>query len=109
MVLFYNIEIDVFVLAKILSNGIPLKAFHFSQEDEIAAAIRVKPSDLRDEDKDWDEYQPISSCGTLDIALHYILSDKKLQITVLDAKDLPSKERGGASIVQVRRISKQFE
>ena len=43
----------------------------------------------------------ISTCGTIDVALQFFLSEKKLQISVLEARDLPSKDRGGSSILQV--------
>lgn len=76
-----------------------LKQFFSNKEDEFG--VREKAGNTSDQDKDWNEYQPISSCGTLDIALNYLFSDKKLQITILEAKDLPSKDRGGASVVQV--------
>ena len=65
-------------------------------------AMRVKPEISHEEERDWTESEPISSCGTLDIALQYFFTEKKLQIIILHAKDLPSKDRGGASIIQVR-------
>lgn len=46
--------------------------------------------------------EPISACGTLDVAVHYSMSEQKLQITIMEAHDLPSKSRGGFSIVQVQ-------
>lgn len=48
--------------------------------------------------------EPISACGTLDVGLHYLMSDRKLQVTVIEARDLPSKDRGGATILQVSLI-----
>ena len=69
----------------------------------MAAALRAKPAEKAEDDAGFDDALPISFCGTLDIALQYFLTEKKLQISILHAKDLPSKDRGGASIIQVQK------
>uniref|UniRef100_F6S968 C2 domain-containing protein n=1 Tax=Ciona intestinalis TaxID=7719 RepID=F6S968_CIOIN len=47
---------------------------------------------------------PISACGVIDIAVQYSISDRKLQITIIEAKELPSKDRGGVITHQVRAV-----
>uniref|UniRef100_H2ZD99 C2 domain-containing protein n=1 Tax=Ciona savignyi TaxID=51511 RepID=H2ZD99_CIOSA len=76
------------------------------EEDEVAVAIAAKPKSLDGESisLSMDSGLPISACGMIDIALQYSLSDRKLQITIIEAKELPSKDRGGASIIQVRAV-----
>nr|CAB3266766.1 synaptotagmin-16-like [Phallusia mammillata] len=75
-------------------------------EDEVAAAMAVKPLMEGEEDDTTASpgNVPISACGTLEIALQYSVAERKLQITVVEANDLPSKDRGGASIIQVRLV-----
>lgn len=46
--------------------------------------------------------EPISACGTLDVAVQYSMSEQKLQVTIIEAHDLPSRSRGGFSVVQVQ-------
>nr|XP_039247657.1 synaptotagmin-10-like isoform X2 [Styela clava] len=81
-------------------------------EDELAMAREasrdaVRPiGELDDEDEEMEAHaaEPISACGTLDVGVQYSVSDSKLQVTIIEAHDLPSKARGGSSFVQVRTV-----
>ena len=53
-------------------------------------------SDLQDT-----EANLISKCGSLELTFTYSSKDEKMSITVHQAKDIPTKERGGASNCQV--------
>ncbi|KAM9293937.1 synaptotagmin-16 [Gastrophryne carolinensis] len=47
---------------------------------------------------------PISKCGDLDIVLDYKASSHKLTVTVVEAKDLPDKDRSGVNSWQVHVV-----
>ncbi|XP_068110377.1 synaptotagmin-16 isoform X2 [Hyperolius riggenbachi] len=47
---------------------------------------------------------PISKCGDLDITLNYKASSQKLTVTVVEAKDIPDKDRSGVSTWQVHVV-----
>ncbi|XP_040189683.1 synaptotagmin-16 isoform X2 [Rana temporaria] len=47
---------------------------------------------------------PISKCGDLDITLYYKASSQKLTVTVVEAKDIPDKDRSGVSTWQVHVV-----
>ncbi|XP_063146511.1 synaptotagmin-16 [Candoia aspera] len=49
-------------------------------------------------------YEPISRCGDLDIIFDYKPSSQKLLVTILEAKDIPDKDRSGASTWQVHTV-----
>ncbi|XP_031747119.1 synaptotagmin-16 isoform X1 [Xenopus tropicalis] len=49
-------------------------------------------------------YVPISKCGDLDVTLEYKPSSQKLTVTVLEAKDIPDKERSGVDSWQVHLV-----
>ncbi|XP_077180029.1 synaptotagmin-16 isoform X2 [Paroedura picta] len=48
--------------------------------------------------------EPISKCGDLDVLFDYRPSIQKLVVTVLEAKDIPDKDRSGASSWQVHTV-----
>lgn len=47
---------------------------------------------------------PISKCGDLDIVLDYKASSHKLTVTVVEAKDIPDKDRSGVNTWQVHVV-----
>ncbi|XP_053259741.1 synaptotagmin-16 isoform X2 [Podarcis raffonei] len=47
---------------------------------------------------------PISKCGDLDVLFEYKSSSQKLLVTVLQAKEIPDKDRSGASSWQVHVV-----
>ncbi|XP_077320498.1 synaptotagmin-16 isoform X4 [Lithobates pipiens] len=49
-------------------------------------------------------HEPISKCGDLDITLDYKASSQKLTVTVVEAKDIPDKDRSGVSTWQVHVV-----
>ncbi|XP_026554422.1 synaptotagmin-16 isoform X2 [Pseudonaja textilis] len=49
-------------------------------------------------------YEPISRCGDLDIIFDYKPSSQKLVVTIIEAKDIPDKDRSGASTWQVHTV-----
>ncbi|XP_053140443.1 synaptotagmin-16 isoform X2 [Hemicordylus capensis] len=49
-------------------------------------------------------HEPISKCGDLDVLFEYKPSSQKLLVTVLEAKDIPDKDRSGASTWQVHTV-----
>ncbi len=57
-------------------------------------------SDLQDR-----EPALISKCGTLEVTFNYSAIRAKMTVKVGTARDIPTKERGGASNVQVSHLS----
>ncbi|XP_072094867.1 synaptotagmin-16-like isoform X1 [Mobula birostris] len=47
---------------------------------------------------------PISKCGDLYVIFNYKPSDHKLEVTIITAKDIPDKDRSGASAWQVHAV-----
>ncbi|XP_060127366.1 synaptotagmin-16 isoform X2 [Zootoca vivipara] len=67
----------------------------WSPEDhEGASALPAPPS----------SHVPISKCGDLDVLFEYKPSSQKLLVTVLEAKEIPDKDRSGASSWQVHVV-----
>uniref|UniRef100_A0ACB8G6E8 Synaptotagmin-16 n=1 Tax=Sphaerodactylus townsendi TaxID=933632 RepID=A0ACB8G6E8_9SAUR len=64
------------------------------QEFDEARALPVHPS----------AHEPISKCGDLDVLFDYRPSSQKLVVTILEAKDIPDKDRSGASSWQVHTV-----
>nr|XP_056707398.1 synaptotagmin-16 [Euleptes europaea] len=64
------------------------------EEPDGARALPVHPS----------AHEPISKCGDLDVLFDYRPSSQKLVVTVLEAKDIPDKDRSGASTWQVHTV-----
>jgi synaptotagmin-14/16 len=56
-------------------------------------------SDLQDREANF-----ISKCGALEVTFDYDMGSGKMTVTVHQARDIPSKERGGASSTQVRLL-----
>lgn len=48
--------------------------------------------------------EPISKCGDLDITFEYKASSQKLVVTILEAKDIPDKDRSGVNTWQVHTV-----
>ncbi|KAM7164812.1 synaptotagmin-16 isoform 4-T5 [Macrochelys suwanniensis] len=49
-------------------------------------------------------HQPISKCGDLDVIFDYKASSQKLLVTILEAKDIPDKDRSGVNTWQVHTV-----
>ncbi|XP_074854777.1 synaptotagmin-16 isoform X1 [Carettochelys insculpta] len=49
-------------------------------------------------------HEPISKCGDLEVIFSYKASSQKLQVTVLEAKDIPDKDRSGVNTWQVHTV-----
>ncbi|XP_067411247.1 synaptotagmin-16 isoform X3 [Emydura macquarii macquarii] len=47
---------------------------------------------------------PISKCGDLDVIFNYKASSQKLLVTILEAKDIPDKDRSGVNTWQVHTV-----
>ncbi|KAM4013407.1 synaptotagmin-16 isoform 3-T4 [Anomaloglossus baeobatrachus] len=47
---------------------------------------------------------PISKCGDLDVALYYKAASQKLTVSIMDAKDVPDKDRSGVNSWQVHVV-----
>uniref|UniRef100_A0A1S4MWQ2 C2 domain-containing protein n=1 Tax=Pediculus humanus subsp. corporis TaxID=121224 RepID=A0A1S4MWQ2_PEDHC len=60
-------------------------------------------TDLQSEFEDHENI-PISTCGCLEVAFAYDAPMRKMTIHVLQARDIPSKDRGGATHTQVRLL-----
>lgn len=48
-----------------------------------------------------DDTEPISTCGKLNVSFRYLLTEEKVLVSILEAKNLPNEERGGAHFVEV--------
>ena len=46
----------------------------------------------------------ISKCGSLEVSFEYHMGKGRMTVTVHQARDIPSKERGGANNTQVRLL-----
>lgn len=64
------------------------------EEQEGASALPAHPS----------THELISKCGDLDVLFNYNPSSQKLSVTILEAKDIPDKDRSGASSWQVHTV-----
>ncbi|NWY53462.1 SYT16 protein, partial [Chionis minor] len=49
-------------------------------------------------------YEPICKCGDLDVVFNYKASSHKLVVTVLEARDIPDKDRSGVNTWQVHTV-----
>lgn len=49
-------------------------------------------------------HEPICKCGDLDILSNYKASSQKLVVTVLEARDIPDKDRSGVNTWQVHTV-----
>ncbi|NXJ13348.1 SYT16 protein, partial [Odontophorus gujanensis] len=49
-------------------------------------------------------HQPVCKCGDLDVIFSYKASSQKLMVTVLEARDIPDKERSGVNTWQVHTV-----
>ncbi|KAM3920164.1 synaptotagmin-16 isoform 2-T2 [Leptodactylus fuscus] len=47
---------------------------------------------------------PISKCGDLDVVLNYKAASQKLTVTIMEAKDIPDKDRSGVNSWQVHVV-----
>ncbi|XP_075049118.1 synaptotagmin-16 isoform X2 [Mixophyes fleayi] len=47
---------------------------------------------------------PISKCGDLDVVFNYKASSQKLSVTIVEAKDIPDKDRSGVNTWQVHVV-----
>lgn len=55
------------------------------------------------------EPQLISKCGSIEVSFAYDATKKKLAITIHRAREIPAKDRGGASSTQVSLLFFQFQ
>ncbi|KAM9290408.1 synaptotagmin-16 [Cariama cristata] len=51
-----------------------------------------------------DAHEPICKCGDLDVIFNYKTSSQKLVVTILEARDIPDKDRSGVSTWQVHTV-----
>ncbi|XP_056401488.1 synaptotagmin-16 isoform X2 [Hyla sarda] len=49
-------------------------------------------------------HEPISKCGDLDVVLNYKTASQKLTVTIMEAKDVPDKDRSGVNSWQVHVV-----
>ncbi|NXC49748.1 SYT16 protein, partial [Penelope pileata] len=49
-------------------------------------------------------HQPVCKCGDLDVIFRYKASNQKLVVTVLEARDIPDKDRSGVNTWQVHTV-----
>ncbi|XP_068005034.1 synaptotagmin-16 isoform X2 [Melanerpes formicivorus] len=49
-------------------------------------------------------HEPICKCGDLDVIFNYKASSQKLVITILEARDIPDKDRSGVNAWQVHTV-----
>ncbi|XP_054017705.1 synaptotagmin-16 isoform X4 [Dryobates pubescens] len=49
-------------------------------------------------------HEPICKCGDLDVIFNYKASSQKLVITILEARDIPDKDRSGVNTWQVHTV-----
>ncbi|XP_037251973.1 synaptotagmin-16 [Falco rusticolus] len=49
-------------------------------------------------------HEPICKCGDLDVIFNYKASSQKLLVTVLEARDIPDKDRSGVNTWQVHTV-----
>ncbi|KFV14561.1 Synaptotagmin-16, partial [Pterocles gutturalis] len=49
-------------------------------------------------------HEPICKCGDLDVIFNYEASSQKLVVTVLEARDIPDKDRSGVNTWQVHTV-----
>ncbi|XP_072194829.1 synaptotagmin-16 isoform X1 [Excalfactoria chinensis] len=49
-------------------------------------------------------HQPVCKCGDLDVIFSYKASSQKLVVTVLEARDIPDKDRSGVNTWQVHTV-----
>ncbi|XP_035183876.1 synaptotagmin-16 isoform X3 [Oxyura jamaicensis] len=49
-------------------------------------------------------HQPVCRCGDLDVSFTYKASSQKLVVTVLEARDIPDKDRSGVNTWQVHTV-----
>ncbi|NXN98037.1 SYT16 protein, partial [Rhinopomastus cyanomelas] len=49
-------------------------------------------------------HEPICKCGDLDVIFNYKVSSQKLVLTVLEARDIPDKDRSGVNTWQVHTV-----
>ncbi|XP_071665847.1 synaptotagmin-16 isoform X3 [Patagioenas fasciata] len=49
-------------------------------------------------------HEPICKCGDLDVIFNYKASSQKLVVTILEARDIPDKDRSGVNIWQVHTV-----
>ncbi|XP_021148451.2 synaptotagmin-16 isoform X4 [Columba livia] len=49
-------------------------------------------------------HEPICKCGDLDVIFNYKASSQKLAVTILEARDIPDKDRSGVNTWQVHTV-----
>ncbi|XP_063189637.1 synaptotagmin-16 isoform X2 [Chroicocephalus ridibundus] len=49
-------------------------------------------------------HEPICKCGDLDVVFNYKASSQKLVVTILEARDIPDKDRGGVNTWKVHIV-----
>eukprot|EP00106_Octopus_bimaculoides_P023085 XP_014790527.1 PREDICTED: synaptotagmin-14-like [Octopus bimaculoides] len=91
------------------AEGISNQAF----QDEVSLSMSVNSDVLDSPDHNSDEHlfdisdlhqEPplISKCGSLEVTFLYSPEENTMKITILQAQEIPSKDRGGANSAQVR-------
>lgn len=80
-------------------NAIQQETINISNQDDNIFDV----TDLQSEFGDH-ESTLISKCGSLEVAFAYDAPMRKMTVHVLQARDIPSKDRGGATHTQVRLL-----
>ncbi|NWH57937.1 SYT16 protein, partial [Geococcyx californianus] len=103
-----------------IANGVSQQATEGPLEMETAfIQQRLEVNDATDSSSAWspeerDEvncipghrgaHEPICKCGELDVIFNYKASSKKLVVTILEARDIPDKDRSGVNNWQVHTV-----
>ncbi|KAM3852633.1 synaptotagmin-16 isoform 1-T1 [Vipera latastei] len=79
----------------------------FEGNDETDSSLAWSPEEHEEADvipAHTSAYEPISRCGDLDVIFDYKPLSQKLIVTIVEAKDIPDKDRSGASTWQVHTV-----
>lgn len=91
----YNKDKDVDIESKLSSNEETMSIEGIDQEP------RQSPDEIVEDDH---ERHIISRCGQIDASFSFEEDKKRVSVTIHCARDIPTKERGGANNTQVRLI-----
>lgn len=75
------------------SNGGFTSSFSLQEHDEVSSVPVYHGA-----------REPICKCGDLDVIFNYKASSQKLVVTILEARDIPDKDRSGVSTWQVHTV-----
>lgn len=75
-----------------------------STEGFFASFSLQETDEVNSEPAHHSAHQPICKCGDLDVIFSYKASSQKLVVTVLEARDIPDKDRSGVNTWQVHTV-----